>query len=166
MGCHPASVRAGSVGTMVSQASDRGGQLPSSGGGEAVDIASDDSLIFCPPKARKRVGRSPSAPGREHRKSAASARPPTMRGQARRPSPQLMVTTRNGEHQLIARAGGSVEDRLAALEQQQRAGHLYFGQIRTAFVNLNEHTAHFTTKFKDVQQNQDERSQVGLQVRR
>ena len=164
------SVRADFVATMADQASDVGGQAPSSGGGDGVDIGvdigSDDSLIFSPPKARKRVGRCSGATGREHRKPATSVRSPAMRGQARRPSPQLMVATRNAEHQLIARAGGSVEDRLGALEQQQRADHLYFGQIRTALINLNDHTAHFTAKFKDVQQNQDARTQMGLQVRR
>ena len=145
------ALRAESAATVLSQASDLGGQLQSSGGGDVdlgIDIGSDDSPIFSPPKARKRVGRSSSAPGREHRKSAASARPPTMRGRARRPSPQLLAPSRNGEHQMIARTGGSVEDRLAALEHQQRTDHLYFGQIRGALVNLNEHTAHFTTKFK------------------
>ena len=154
-------------------ASDLGPQMNTTGTGKQVpipidtpDSLSEDSLIFSsPPKKGSRRPRSSSATGRTR---AASARPPVPRARAhaRRPSPALMAAARNGEHSLVAPADDTAEARLVALEQQQKIDHLYFGQIRAALHNLNDHTAHFSEKFKTIEQETAEHMQMGLQVRR
>ena len=77
-----------------------------------------------------------------------------------------MAAARNGEHSLVAPADDTAEARLVALEQQQKVDHLYFAQIRSALHNLNDHTAHFSEKFKTFERETAEHTQLGLQVRR
>ena len=135
---------------------------------------SEDSLTFSPPKKRaparsvpgtlKRRGRDP---GQAARRPASLPRPPSRRTTQRAPSPAIRdASARPDAHQVFVAGGPSADERLAALEQQQKVDHEYFVRIRETLEQLQRDAVHRDGKVKDVEANQNNHLQVGVQIRR
>ena len=136
---------------------------------------SEDSLVFSPPKKRqparslpltlKRRGREPAAQG--PRRPASLPRPAGRRTGQRPPSPAVRGTTeRSDAHQVFTAGGPSVEERLAALEEQQKVDHNYFTRIRETLEQLQRDSLYVQGKLGDVETNQTNHLQLGVQIRR
>ncbi len=133
---------------------------------------SDDSFAQTPSplkKSLKREVRPWRGDSRKRRvipsgRPARSASAGALRGLARPPSPP--VQTAGPEHLFMSPAGQSGEDRLDALERQQKYDHSHFQALDRLLQDLFKFVDHPNEKVKQVQQSQAEHAQMGLNLRR
>ena len=118
-----------------------------------------------PPRQRVASRKRGSVPlGRTAR--AASVGAAGARGLQRPPSPAIDVAPNELMHQLMAPTGTSGEERLDALERQQKHDHVHFQNVGRLMQNVLKVMEHQSHKVKDAQQASDEYVQMGLTLRR
>ncbi len=136
---------------------------------------SDDSFTKTPSPMKKSLKRDtrirPSSrkrgvipPGRPARSASAGAG--GLRGMARPPSPAIEVAPKELAHQLMAPTGASGEDRLDALERQQKHDHIHFQTLERALQGMFTVLDHHSQKLKDGQQAREEHAQMGFNLRK
>ncbi len=88
------------------------------------------------------------------------------RGMPRPPSPAIEVVPQELAHQIMAPTGATGEERLDALERQQKHDHVYFQTIAKTLQNVFKVLEHQASKAKDAHQAREEHAQMGLGLRR
>ena len=125
------------------------------------------------PPTRKRNMKHPVVRSREvSRKRSTMSQPrtaiatSTRRGMQRPPSPALEAVPRTLQHELHSPDDASGEARLAALERQQKADHIFFNALTQNVLNMHKVTQHVHEQVKVVQRAHDEHTQMGVQLRK
>ena len=126
---------------------------------------SEDSLGLTPPKPTARRHRSASATTRSAKMTMRSVSSGRKRGMGRPPSPALEKRLKNVDAPVKA-VDGTNDARIAALEKQQQADHVFKVEVVNAIRNLQNVTEHLKHKTDQVTQERESHTQLGLQLRR